>query len=102
MRAWLHEKLLACLCLSSAAALEAQSFDVKIVQRQTGETGYTYQVAGHANSTSSGSANCNAHSFENSTNVNCNGSGSTETSITAPMVYSYSVTGATFTLRLPD
>ena len=82
--------------------MAAQTLSVKIVQRQTSETGYTYQVAGHASSTSNGSANCNANSYGNSTNVNCAGSGATETSVTAPMVYSYSVRGATFSLLLPD
>jgi len=91
-----------CAFLLLAMPLAAQKLDVKIVQRQTSETGYTYQVAGHSNSTSSGSANCSANSYGNSTNVNCSGSGSGETTTTAPMVYSYSVTGATFSLLLPD
>jgi len=91
-----------CAFLLFSLPVAAQTLDVKIIQRQTSETGYTYQVAGHASSTSNGTANCNANSYGNSTNVNCSGSGSTETSVTAPMVYSYSVTGATFSLLLPD
>jgi hypothetical protein len=93
-----------------ASPIAAQVLSVKIVQRQTSETGYTYQVAGHSSSTSSGSANCSGSaygtSYGNSTNVNsnvnCGSSGSTETRTTAPIVYSYSVTGATFSLLLPD
>jgi hypothetical protein len=80
----------------------AQSLSVKIVQRQTGETNYTYQTAGHGYSTGNGSADCNANSFGNSTNVNCSASGTTMTTVTAPMVHSYSVTGATLSLLLPD
>ena len=94
------KKLCAFLFLSLPMA--AQTLDVKIIQRQTSETGYTYQVAGHASSTSNGTANCSGTSYGHSTDVNCSGSGSTETSVTAPMVYSYSVTGATFSLLLPD
>jgi hypothetical protein len=91
-----------CVLLFVGTSLAAQKLDVKIIQRQTSEAGYTYQVAGHSTTTSSGGANCNANSFGGSTNVNCSGSGTSETSATAPMVYSYSVTGATFSLLLPD
>jgi hypothetical protein len=52
--------LLLPLCFSGV--LMAQSLEVKIVQRQSNETGYTYQVAGHSSSYSNGSANCNAQS----------------------------------------
>ncbi|MGA7157138.1 MAG: hypothetical protein WBY53_09840 [Acidobacteriaceae bacterium] len=90
------------LVISGGVVALGQKLDVKIIQRQTSETGYTYQVAGHANSTSNGSADCNANSYGNSANVNCSGSGSSQSSYTAPMVYSYSVTGATFSLLLPD
>ena len=78
--------------------MAAQLLNVKIIQRHTSETGYTYQVAGHATSNSSGSANCNI----NGSNVNCSGSSTTDTTATAPVLYSYSVTGATFSLLLPD
>jgi hypothetical protein len=91
-----------CAFLFFGLPMTAQNLSVKIIQRQASETGYTYQVAGHASSTSSGSANCNANSYGNSTNVNCSSSGSTESTVTAPMIYSYSVTGATFSLLLPD
>jgi len=91
-----------CAFLFLGLPMAAQTLSVKIIQRQTSETGYTYQVAGHANSTSNGTANCNANSYGNSTNVNCTTSGSTDTTITAPMIYSYKVTGATFSLLLPD
>ena len=85
-----------------SVASKAQSYDVKIVQRQAHETGYTYQVAGHSSAHSNGSADCTAQSYGNNTAANCNAVGTTNTSTTAPMVYSYSVTGATLSLRLPD
>jgi hypothetical protein len=75
---------------------------VKIVQRRAGETGYTYQVAGHASSTTDGSANCHGRDSGDTVNVDCFTSGSTETTYTAPLEHSYSVTGATLSLLLPD
>jgi len=95
-------KMLSILLFFVGSSVLAQKLDVKIVQRQTSETGYTYQVAGHSTTTSSGGANCNASSLGMSTNVDCSGSGTSQTSTTAPMVYSYTVTGATFSLLLPD
>jgi hypothetical protein len=83
---------------SLAIAGSAQNINVKIIDRRTGETGYSYQVPGHATSTSDESANCTG----SSTNVNCSGSGTTNTEYTAPRSISYSVTGATLSLLLPD
>jgi hypothetical protein len=78
--------------------VSAQVLTVKIIQRQNGETQYTYQVAGHSSSTSNGSANC----YAGGNTVNCNASGSTNTTTTAPQVITYSVAGATYSLLLPD
>lgn len=82
--------------------VSGQTMSVKIVRRQNSETGYTYQVSGHLRSTSNEDANCNANSDEDSTHVSCHGSGTTNTTITAPQTISYSVTGATYSLLLPD
>ncbi|RSL19273.1 hypothetical protein EDE15_4935 [Edaphobacter aggregans] len=79
-------------------AVSAQLLNVKIIQRQNGETQYTYQVAGHSTSTGSGNANC----YSSGDTVNCNSSSSTNTSTTAPQMISYSVAGATYSLLLPD
>jgi TPR repeat protein len=76
--------------------------NVKIIQRQSSETGYTYQVPGHLRSTSDGNANCDANSYGYTTNVNCHGSGTTNTTISAPQTFSYNVTGATYSLLLLD
>jgi hypothetical protein len=88
--------------LLPSIALQAQKLSVKIIDRQTSETSYTFQVPGYANSTSNGNANCNANSYGNSTDVNCTGSGTTTTRFTAPQSVSFNVTGATFALLLPD
>lgn len=82
--------------------VSGQTLNVKIIQRQNSETGYTYQVPGHMRSMSDGNANCDANSYGYSTDVNCHGSGTTNTTITAPQTISYSVTGATYSLLLPD
>src|ERR1035441_2142772 len=64
--------------------VSGQTLNVKIIQRQNSETGYTYQVPGHMRSMSDGNANCDANSYGYSTDVNCHGSGTTNTTITAP------------------
>ncbi len=79
-----------------------QTMSAKIVQRQNSETDYTYQISGHLRSTSNENVNCNANSDGDSAHANCYGSGTTNTTITAPQTISYSVTGATFALLLPD
>jgi hypothetical protein len=79
-------------------AASCQLLNVKIIQRQNGQTQYTYAVAGHSTSTSNGNANCSGIGDS----VNCNASGNTYTTTTAPHVVSYAVSGATYSLLLPD
>jgi hypothetical protein len=93
---------IAVLAALSATALHAQQMRVKIIDRRTSETNYTYQVPGRATSSTYGGANCTANSFGNSASANCSGSTTTNTLITAPQEVSFSVTGATFSLLLPD
>jgi uncharacterized membrane protein len=81
-----------------AGIASAQMMDVKIIQRQNSETQYTYQVAGHSTSTSSGDADCSG----SGNSVSCKGTSSTDTTTTAPQAISYSVSGATYSLLLPD
>ncbi len=78
--------------------VSAQLMNVKIIQRQNGETQYTYQVAGHTTASDSGNANC----YGSGNTVNCNSSGSSNTTTTVPQLISYSVAGATYSLLLPD
>ena len=85
------------LATCSAVAL-GQTMSVKIIQRHESETAYTYVVPGHFDSTSDTDLNCRA----GSTNVNCSGTTTTNGTVTAPREISYSVTGATFSLLLPD
>jgi hypothetical protein len=87
-----------CIWVALVSPLAAQSFSVKVVKRQTGETRYTYQVTGHLTSTST----CYGTAFGNFANVNCNGSTPANTEIPAPQVISFRLTGATFSLLLPD
>ena len=80
------------------ATSRAQKMNVRIIKRQSSDTDYSYVVPGHSTSWTNGSGNCNV----GSTIVNCSGSAHTNTSGTASQAVSYSVTGATFTLLLPD
>ena len=92
--------VIAAVILACPASLLAQRFEVKIVDRQSNATEYTYIVPGHFNSQSNSSANCNG----NDSYVNCNGSTTTNGYSTPARQVSYHVRGATFTLhcRLGD
>ena len=102
------------LLFVSCQAAFAQRMNVKIVNRQSSETEYSYQVPGYYSSTSNGRANCYGNStYIGSTNgnlttgnstddTNCSASSTTIGSIAPPKIVSYSVTGATFSLLLPD
>jgi hypothetical protein len=94
--------LVAALAASSALMLHAQLMTVKIIDRRTSETNYNYQVPGHSSSTTYGSSNCSANSYGNSASANCSGSSTTNMLVAAPQEVSFSVTGATFSLLLPD
>jgi hypothetical protein len=75
-----------------------QTMNVKIIQRQNSQSGYSYVVPGYYNSTSNASVNC----YAGSTNLSCTGKTTTSGNNTPPREISYSVTGATFSLLLPD
>jgi len=81
---------------------QAQHMTVKIIDKRTSETNYSYQIPGHSTSSTYGNANCHANSYGNTTTANCSGSSNTNTLITAPRDVSFNVTGATFALLLPD
>jgi hypothetical protein len=83
---------------ADSAVLKGQTINVKIINRQDSETEYSYEVPGYSTSTSTGSVNCNSYS----NNVNCSGDSTTNSKMTAPRDVSYTVTGATFSLLLPD
>jgi hypothetical protein len=90
--------ILAAIAVLCPTVALSQLLNVKIVQRQNGQTQYTYQVAGHSTSTANGNANC----YGSGNTVNCNASGSSNTTTTAPQAISYTVAGATYSLLLPD
>ena len=86
------------LILLSANATGNQRVHVKIIQQQHNETGYSGYIPGHTYSTSNASVDCNG----SGSTVNCSGSGNSSGVTTAPREISYNVTGATFSLLLPD
>jgi hypothetical protein len=94
---WINSAVVV-VCLASCISASAQKMDVKIIDRQSSETGYNYVVPGHSTSTSNSNLNC----YAGSTNVNCSGATTTTGYTTAPRPISYSVEGATFSLLLPD
>jgi hypothetical protein len=78
--------------------VSAQNLQVKIVNRQNSDTSYSAVIPGHSNSTTNGDLSC----YGGSTNVNCSGSARTTGYNTPSREVTYSVTGATLTLLLPD
>ena len=76
----------------------AQTLEVTVISRQNSDTAYSAVIPGYSSSTSSSDVNC----YAGSTNVNCTGSGRTTGYSTLPREVSYSVTGATLSLLLPD
>lgn len=92
--------ILACMIIAfcSALAVQAQKLDVVIVDRQTNDTNYTYQIPGRLFAQSNANANC----YGTANNVNCSGDSTTTGTVTSPQTVSYDVRGATFALRLPD
>jgi len=84
-------------CLSTVAC-SAQKMNVKIIQRQNNETGFSVFVPSYSSSTSNTNVNC----YAGSTDVNCSGRTTTDGYRTPARTVSYSVTGATLSLLLPD
>ncbi len=75
-----------------------ERLDVKIIDRQDGQTGYSYVVPGYWNATSSTRLDC----YGSPNSVGCNGTTNTTRTSTPPRRIAYSVVGATLTLLLPD
>jgi hypothetical protein len=71
---------------------------VKIIDRKTSETGYSYVVPAYSHSSSNTNLNCYAYS----SSANCSGTTRTDGYSTAPREISYDVSGATYSLLLPD
>ncbi len=82
------------LCLFSTAAYATDKVSVRIIQRQSSETNYNYVIPGFSNSTASGNVNCYG--------ANCSGSARSNGYSIPARAGSYAVSGATFSLLLPD
>jgi hypothetical protein len=82
----------------SVSICAKERLDVKIVDRQTSDTNYSYVVPGQLFSQS----NANAHCFGSVDAVSCSGSTTTTGVVVPPRPVEYDVRGATFTLRLAD
>ena len=71
---------------------------VRIIDRQTHDTRYTYSVPGYSTATAQTNVNC----LDRGTTVNCSGT-TTATGTNVPAHSgSFEVRGATFSLQLPD
>ena len=90
------------LCLAVSLTVSTEVFsaqlNVRIVDRQTSDTNYSYVVPGNLFAQSNANASC----FGAGNSVNCSGSTTTTGSVMPPRPVSYNVRGATFTLQLPD
>jgi len=75
-----------------------QMFDVKIINREANETEYSFVVPGSSRTNTNANANCTG--IPNT--VYCAGSATSTTSSMPAQARSYTVTGATWSLQLPD
>lgn len=96
----------------STLICSGQRVNVKIVQRQNNETGYSGYIPGHIESTSNtnlsgdtatnGNIDLSSGDYHSTSGTDVSGTTTTHGTITAPREISYTVTGATFSLLLPD
>ena len=91
----------------------AYVLSVRIIGRETSQGSYHYVTPTVATSTSNAFANCAGHAtthvpptryspIDTDIYANCVGSANSSTTISPSVEYGYDVTGATFTLLLPD
>ena len=87
------------MLVSAAPSVHAaENIDVKIIDRQNHESLYTYTVPGSSVSNSNTEVSCSG----NVSNVNCTGNTQTTATSRPGFSGSYQVSGATFSLQLPD
>jgi hypothetical protein len=84
--------------LAASSFAEKMELKVKIVDRQSHDTNYTYFVPAQFTAHSNSTANC----FGTDSTVNCSGSTTTSGTSTPARSGSFDVRGATFSLQLPD
>jgi hypothetical protein len=94
------KKLVAIVVFSnlSISMCSAQKMNVKIIQRQSSETLYSYVVPAFYSSTTNTNVNCRSGLSRENCDSNTSSNGYSRPS----KEVSYSVTGATFSLLLPD
>lgn len=80
------------------AVAEKMELNVRIVDRQSHDTHYTYFVPAQFTSRTNANANC----FGTDSTVNCSGSATTTGTATPARSGAFDVRGATFSLQLPD
>ncbi|HTU35262.1 MAG TPA: hypothetical protein VMF66_15775 [Candidatus Acidoferrum sp.] len=83
---------------TAGLSASAQKLQVKVINRQDNQTDYTYVVPAESFSNSNGNVDCNGDNDY----TNCSGSSRTTTTTTPAQEVSYRVSGATFSLLLPD
>lgn len=76
----------------------AQMMNVKIINRQTGDTAYNYSVAGRSTTSTETRVKCKDGTYA----THCRETTTTETQYVPPQQGTYTVTGATLSLLLPD
>ena len=86
------------LAIVSASVASAQKLNVKIIDRRDNQTSYAYVVPSHYSSYSNANADCGAYG----NSANCSGSSTTIGYTTPGYVGSFTVSGATLSLLLPD
>ena len=86
------------LLVGPSRAADKKELTVKIVDRQSHDTNYTYFVPAQFTARSNSTASCNG----NDATVTCSGSTTTTGTSTPARSGSFNVKGATFALQLPD
>jgi hypothetical protein len=102
LNVWRFRTFYMALAIAACSILTVQAqklkVDAEIVDRQTSDTNYSYEVPGRLYVQSNSRADC----YGSSNSVNCSGSSTTTGTATSSRTISYDVRGATFVLRLPD
>lgn len=99
---WLTALSTIVLFTSASVTIFAQKMDVKVVDRQEHETEYNYVVPSYSSSQTTGDEDCSISPSGMATNANCSQRSTTTGYTTPAREGSFSVSGATFILLLPD
>jgi hypothetical protein len=86
------------LTVLASSSFAAERLRVKVINKQSNSTNYTYTVPGTVNSQTNAMETCT----DGLGGATCSGNRNTTAVVTAPRSGSFSVPGATLTLELPD